>query len=334
MKKFVSIAAVLIISLTSCATQADSPVTDYIKNETWDSVSETSDKNTETRELTLAVAGNIDSIMPKIDELNAEGRYSITVKNYLDTYRDQNAISAAERGQKVYEYTIEGFESAARDLEIDIVSGRIPDIVCLDTKETEKLASKGAFADLYEFMDHDAQFQRTSFLQNYLQAAETDGHLYSIAQKFTIKTMAAKTKYIDTENWTFDEFRNAYENRPEGMELFESGNNRNGVFGMLSNSGADFIDLTTQTCSFDSDGFREMLEFCSQFPSVDEYDFENKSCRRDTALLSDMYISSFRDFNVQKQCVFGEDITFVGTPTESGSGSAMLLTNQCLSSAR
>ncbi len=267
----------------------------------------------EIKEITLAVALNIDSIQPMIADFNSGSNlYRVNVKNYSDGH----------------EHTIGGFESAAHDLEMDIISGNAPDMVWLDTNETEKLASKGAFTDLYELMDSDTRFTRDAFLPNYLEAAETDGHLYSITPTFMIRTMAAKSKFVDKENWTFDEFKSAYESRPEGMELFETANNRNAVFDRLSNSGADFIDLTTHTCSFDSQEFIDMLEFAGQFPGVDEYAWEQCSCRNDTALLSDMYFSSFRDINVQKQSVFGEAITFVGAPSADGKGSVMLPSNQ------
>ena len=267
----------------------------------------------DVKEITLAVALNTDSIQPMIANFNSGSNlYRVNVINYSDGH----------------EHTIEGFESAAHDLEMDIISGNAPDMVWLDTNETEKLASKGAFTDLYELMESDTRFTRDAFLPNYLEAAETDGHLYSITPTFMIRTMAAKSKFVDKENWTFDEFKAAYESRPDGMELFETANNRNAVFDRLSNSGADFIDLTTHTCSFDSQEFIDMLEFAGQFPGVDAYDWERCSCRNDTALLSDMYFSSFRDIDVQKQSVFGEAITFVGAPSADGKGSVMLPSNQ------
>ncbi len=267
----------------------------------------------DVKEITLAVALNIDSIQPMIADFNSGSNlYRVNVKNYSDGH----------------EHTIEGFESAAHDLEMDIISGNAPDMVWLDTNETEKLASKGAFTNLYELMESDTRFTRDAFLPNYLEAAETNGHLYSITPTFMIRTMAAKSKFVDKENWTFDEFKAAYESRPDGMELFETANNRNAVFDRLSNSGADFIDLTTHTCSFDSQEFIDMLEFAGQFPGVDEYAWEQCSCRNNTALLSDMYFSSFRDINVQKQSVFGEDMTFVGAPSADGKGSVMLPSNQ------
>ena len=264
-------------------------------------------------ELTLAVAGETDSIQNLIADFNSGSNlYRVNVKNYLDGH----------------EYSIEGLEKAAHDLEMDIISGKTPDLVWLDMNETEKLASKEAFADLYEFMDKDTKFTRDAFLPNYLQAAEIDGHLYSITPNFTIRTMGVKSKYVSGDSWTFEQFKEAYASRLDGMELFEQGNNRNGVFLMLSNGCADFIDLKSHTCSFDSDRFIDILEFSAQFPDLNSYDGERRSCRCDTAFLSEMYFQSFRDINVQKQCVFGDDMTLIGAPSENGQGSTMILSNQ------
>lgn len=267
----------------------------------------------ELQEITLAVAGKTDRIQDKVAEFNSQSNnYMIKINNYLDGY----------------DYSIEGIDSAVNDLRIDIISGKIPDMLWLDTNEINKLSSKGAFADLYEFMDSDKAFSRDVFLSNYLKATETNGHLYSIAPTFMIKTIAAKSEIANIPNWTFDEFKEEYGSHSDDMELFESANNRNAIFKTLINDGADFIDYGNHSCSFDSADFADILEFSAQFPSVDEYDFEIKSCRGETALLSELYIKSFRDINVQNQCIFGDDMTFVGAPSESRNGSVMLLSNQ------
>lgn len=265
------------------------------------------------QEITLAVVGKTDLIRGKVAEFNSQSNnYMIKINNYLDGY----------------DYKYEGIDSAVNDLRIDIISGNIPDMVWFDTNEINKLSSKGAFADLYEFIDSDKTFSRNAFLSNYLEAAETNGHLYSIAPTFMIKTIAAKSEIANIPNWTFDEFKEVYESHSDDMELFESANNRFAIFHCLINDGADFIDYGNHSCSFDSADFINILEFSAQFPSVGEYEFEQKSCRNETAMLSALYISSFRDINVQKQRIFGDDMTFVGNPSESGNGSIMLLNNQ------
>ncbi len=263
--------------------------------------------------ITLAAASKIDEIQPMIADFNAESNlYQIDLKNYLDGY----------------EYSAEGVENAVNDLEMDIISGKIPDMVYLDTNEIEKLSSKGAFADLYGFMDSDSKYSRDAFLPNYLEAAETNGHIYSIAPTFMIKTIAAKTKHSDIQNWNFEEFKNVYNSKSADMTLFESANNRIAVFGFLSDDCNDFVDYGTHTCSFNSQDFINILEFSAEFPSVEEYSWETTSCRNDTALISTLYIKSFRDINVQNQSIFEDDITFVGFPSENRNGSVMTLSNQ------
>ncbi len=263
--------------------------------------------------ITLAAASKIDEIQPMIADFNAESNlYQIDLKNYLDGY----------------EYSAEGVENAVNDLEMDIISGKIPDMVYLDTNEIEKLSSKGAFADLYGFMDSDSKYSRDEFLPNYLEAAETNGHIYSIAPTFMIKTIAAKTKHSDIQNWNFEEFKNVYNSKSADMTLFESANNRIAVFGFLSDDCNDFVDYGTHTCSFNSQDFINILEFSAEFPSAEEYSWETTSCRNDTALISTLYIKSFRDINVQNQSIFGDDITFVGFPSENRNGSVMTLSNQ------
>ena len=139
----------------------------------------------DVKEITLAVALNIDSIQPMIADFNSGSNlYRVNVKNYSDGH----------------EHTIEGFESAAHVLEMDIISGNAPDMVWLDTNETEKLASKGAFTDLYELMDSDTRFTRDAFLPNYLEAAETDGHLYSITPTFMIDRKSTRLNSSHTDS--------------------------------------------------------------------------------------------------------------------------------------
>lgn len=267
----------------------------------------------EIQELTLAVAGKYDRIQQQVSDFNAQStRYRLKINDY----------SAG------YEYSIQGLEAAANDLEMDIISGKIPDIVWLDSGETALLANMGAFADIYDFMDSDSKFTREAFLSNYLEACETNGHLYSIEPSFMIETICAKKKFVTKQDWTFADFKQTFDSMPDDMQLFPNGNNNAAVLSFLTDSGSNFIDYKNFTCNFNTDEFINILEFANTFPGVDEYNFEQGSCRDDTALLDVLYISSFRDINRQIQGGFGEEIAFAGFPSETGAGSRILRGNQ------
>lgn len=267
----------------------------------------------QVQEITLAVAGNYENIKGAVADFNAQGlKYKVNVKDYFEGY----------------EYSAEGLDSAVKALEMDIIAGKIPDMVWLDSNEIYKLSSKGAFADLYGFMENDRVYKKEAFLPNYLEAAETDGKLYSISDTFMIWTIAAKADITEKQHWSFDEFTEVYNSLPEGMALFEQGNNKEGALSLLTHNCSGFVDYANHTCNFDSPDFIRILEFVNQFPFSGDESFEEKFCRNDTAFLANMYIMSFRDINIQKQSVFGEDITFVGCPTDNGEGSMLLLPNQ------
>lgn len=267
----------------------------------------------EIQEITLAVAGKYDRIQPLITDFNAEStKYRIKVKDY----------SAG------FEYSLEGLAAAADALEMDVISGKGPDLVWLDANETALLANSGAFADLYDFMDEDSRYTRDAFLPNYLAACEMEGHFYSIEPYFMIETIGAKSKFVNKQNWNFADFMEIIDAMPDDMELFPNGNNQPAVLSFLTDGGNNFIDMNKYTCNFDSPEFVDILRFAKTFPSVEDYGFDQCSCREDTALLSVMDIQSLRDLNCHVKGQFGEDVTFVGFPGSGGQGSRLLRTHQ------
>ena len=60
----------------------------------------------------------------------------------------------------------------------EILAGNVPDILLISSgKPYNSYASKGLFADLYEFMDKDDVYNRDAFMPNVLKAMEKDGKL-------------------------------------------------------------------------------------------------------------------------------------------------------------
>jgi len=262
----------------------------------------------------LAITSNLADIKEKV------AYYNSVSNNYKINIIDYSSES---------DFSIEGLASATTQLEMDIISGNAPDILWLDTNEIQKLASKGTFVDLYDFINNEKEYPKTAFLKNILDANETQGHLYSIAPTFTVKTIATKKKWLDQLSWNIDDFFKIYNSYKSKMVLFPNGNNNVAVLSFLTNNGANYVDYNNYSCDFNSDDFIRVLEFSSQFPDVEEYDFEQYSCKNDSALLSVMYIKSFRDINIQKQCVFGkDDISFIGYPSKNKTESMILLTEQ------
>lgn len=220
-------------------------------------------------------------------------------------------------------------------LKLDVISGKGPDIlICSDAELMQNLASKGAFADLYEFMKNDNEINCNTLMPNIIEAYDMNGSLYMLPDRFSIKSCVAKSKFVKTENWTLEDMKNLYYEHKEDKDLLLHANNGIAVFSFGSASGEVFIDRKNNTCNFNSVEFKNFLEFCKEFPSVEEDLAMSKVpegmpdalvCTRDYALLNELYMNTLRDYSKMKWFYYGgEELTLVGAPSAYGRGAAIL----------
>ncbi|MBR2283456.1 MAG: extracellular solute-binding protein [Ruminococcus sp.] len=274
---------------------------------------------------------NVTSVVTDFNKKN--NGYRIKIQDY-SKYNDWD-----DESEKM-------LNSAESQLKLDIVSGNAPDMIySYDASLMTQLASKGVFADLYDYLGTDGGVSKDELMPGILSICEFDGKLLGLSPTFGVTTLAAKTKFADKENWTLDEFIDVANNLPDGMELFQYGTTKESFFSSLMYGALSFIDPQTATCTFDSPEFVKLLDFCNRFPDEeDEIDWETASQdemdaywnEKDAALRNDkalLQYLSFYDMRQYARCRygdFGEDITLVGYPSDSGSG-AVISPNMCFS---
>lgn len=215
----------------------------------------------------------------------------------------------------------------------EIIAGKVPDILILgsSTLDMQNFIDKGLFCDLYQYLDNDPDISRGDLLKCVTVPFETDGKLYRLVTDFYIQTLAGKTANIgDAESWTVGEMLAALENAGEGVTLFKDAT-KNSMFGYFYSMGfSEFIDFENASCSFNSEAFIKLLEYCDTLPSENtqspgriEYDQEEDiyiQYREDKVLLYNAHLMSFSDYLMTK-FVFGfEPINLIGYPTSSGCG--------------
>ena len=280
-----------------------------------------------TKVITLGMVFDDGTVSEKVKDFN-KSRDDVRIKTV--NYEKYNQYDE-EEGKML--------NSADKQLKMDIVSGKAPDmVVSYGNSLVLSLAGKDVFTDLGPLLDSDSDLSRDDILPNVLEACQFNGKIISLPSYFTVNTMAVKKKFFDKENWTFEDLKKTYEKMPEDTELLEF-TTRTGAFYTLKNALGNCIDYEKGTCNFNTDEFREILEFCAQFKDDDELmdwynsaseeeinDFFNDSQTRfkdDKALIYDLYMSDFRDYKVAKQGMFNDDITLVGTPTPDGTGAKL-----------
>ena len=324
MKKQLLSLTISALMLTGCAGKSSSssvseivPVTAGTK--TVSGEPETSSKPNETVTVTIASIDQMnDDIANAISAFNAEDNgYYIDVKYY---YLDR---SAADR-----ETSIKNGIAADFKFLQDMINTDDIDIVYsnsyVNASSYESLKNKGAFADLYPFMENDSEVNSAALNSHILELNETDGKLYSFPTYYGINTMIGKTKYVgDKENWTTDEFFEHWNNAPAGMNVSDSPY-AEGVYRTVLWDIEDFVDYDKGEVDFDSDDFRRLLEFCGSFPSNNNEKYEEIDWNK-------VFIMRFGIDSMLSAGVFNKDYvhyllgekdkyTLVGNPRADGNG--------------
>lgn len=247
---------------------------------------------------------------------------------------------------KYYEYddtTQESINTPENQLKMDIAAGKTFDMVILSSNSSlyQNLANKGMFTDLYEYLGKNGSVSKDEFLPNILKACEKDGKLLCISPSFNVSTYAIKTKFTDKTSWTFDEMMEVYNQHSDTMRLLGNTDKKETFYDLYRNMNGGFVDYSKGTCSFDSPEFVKMLELIDGMDLETKHDWESMTdedydayykdnqtaALNDKVLLSEVYFYNPRQYTRARYGRFGDEITLIGAPTDSGNGAQLTLGN-------
>ena len=259
--------------------------------------------------------------------------------NWVDNAIRQRAV-AFNRASDTYRIVIREYDSynsyddynaGFTRLNNDIVTGGMPDILFAENLPIENYISKGLIADVGKLIEEDPELSQVEFLQNVFDAYSVDGKLYYVVPNFSVNTMIAKTSLVgDKTGWTLEEMQQTVASMGEGTQAIGELTRDGFMSTAMQYCGNDFIDVTTGKCSFNTENFISMMEYAKTLP--EELDWENmyndnywmtyeSQYRENRTLLMQLYISSMDNLKYSLNGNFGEPVTFIGFPTESGKGS-------------
>lgn len=226
--------------------------------------------------------------------------------------------------------TTDNPQGGLTQLNNDIALGNAPDVLLVNNSQMpiSSYVEKGVFEDLYPWLENDPDLSREDFLSNVLEAYSTDGKLYQFPAGFLISTAVGKTSVVgDRTSWTFSDAWNLQRQYPDST-----------VSGMwtpidvlsyyITYLGGNYVDADAGTCSFDSPGFVELLEWAAEFQ--EEIDYADYWENRETLLWENKELLYFENFTNLYSLIhvrdsyFHEEIALIGFPVSEGSGSALL----------
>ncbi|MBR2894340.1 MAG: hypothetical protein IKC03_01605 [Oscillospiraceae bacterium] len=255
----------------------------------------------------------------------------------IDFNKSQNKYRIEIRDYSEFN-TAEDYNAGLTKLNTEIIAGQVPDILDTNGLPAHQYGGKGLLEDLWPYIENDTELGgRDGVMQEVLQAVEQDGKLHQIFNSFTIRTAVGASEVVGEDmQWTLEDLQTALSSMPEGCTIFGDGDTRES---MLSNVFAmqleNFVDWNTGECTFHSEDFLSLLEFCTDFPlkfdwqsvDMDEYEDETTRLAAKKQMLSIATLYDFQYIQIQ-QYLFGGDITYVGYPREDGGvGSAFVVEN-------
>lgn len=223
---------------------------------------------------------------------------------------------------------VEDFNDAVSRMNLDIMRGNMPDLIMVSSPiDSSIYAGKGLLCDLYGLMKDDGDFSKEMVVSSVLNSYEENGKLYSLMPGFAIKSAWGKASELGSKNGkSFQEFR----------DILKGGNGKRTVSGFSADESAlvvltnalmdDFIDWEKGACYFDGKEFHHLLDFISKDYKRYEYVPSGNGFVRDildnkvTILFGNIFCVG--DYLTQRQ-LYGEDLVFLGMPTDSGSGTAL-----------
>ena len=239
-------------------------------------------------------------------------------------------FNRSSTGYKLYikEYTLpnQAYAVGINRFNIDLVTGKIPDIIVTSDFPVQQLTSLGVLDDLRPYLQEDAELDESEFLPNLIKAAEVDGKLYYLPVNFSIRVLAGEKSVVgDSGSWSVDSLIAYADKSDYDSILGENCGQEEFLSLVLKYNLNTYIDYSNNSCNFEIPEFYRLLEFAKTgFPKEGNSQllFYYKSEQYAPIMAGEqmLYCATIGDGTdiTFIDELFGGNASFVGFPTEVG----------------
>lgn len=205
------------------------------------------------------------------------------------------------------------YDDPQKQINLDIISGDVPDIIEMSGLSKSMYIKKGILADMTPFIEKDEEIKKEDFVDSVTSTIEHDGKLYYLPTSFTITALAGPKKIFNgMEGWTYEEMQEKYKNMPKDGVFKQGMTSEWFIQNMLSSQMKEFIDFETGEVNLNSKEFINMLEFSKNFQTSEQYlkDMEENGwktpdiyglIKSGKLLLNDIYLYDFSDIQINEK---------------------------------
>lgn len=262
------------------------------------------------------------------DEVQQKETLTIAVSEESSWLKE--AVTAFNKSSDQYKVVVKVYETdninkTSDLLQAEIAAGNVPDMIAVDTIDMDAMINKGLLHDLSDLLERDPELSKNDFVGRALEIYERNDKLYAIPQCVFITALTGKQKMLEgRESWDMQEFKEFINGLPNEETVFWGISRSQMLQFVMEQHLFSFVDWESRTCSFESEEFKELLEFIRVFSD------ENPNMEDDMALLTDLLrtdeivlypgvICNTFDYQFLK-ALWGEEIAYIGFPSADGTG--------------
>jgi len=208
----------------------------------------------------------------------------------------------------------------------EITMGNTPDIINVSNVDIENYIAKGILEDLSPYIQKDEEYNEQYFVDGLLDATKKDGKQYYVMDSFVLITTSGKKSELGKfkKGWTMSDLIEYYNSKPEGTKLSAYNTREEVLYTYVLHDLNQYIDWNTGEVKFDTEEFKNVLEFCKKFPEGNNVDMEMEDAtyqdiKSGKLLLLQNTIGSTEDIQLNKK-LFNNDDFYVGFPRAEGIG--------------
>ena len=285
-------------------------------------------KPVEKSVITVALNGALENqIKPIIYAYNmANPDKQVELINYFDNRSGDPNMSIEDW----YEWGFkEQLDNSTFNLELDIIRRQGPDVVISrNTLPFNRYAKLGIFEDLNPWLGADNAFNWADYYAQLIRAYEIDGKLYGIPVYSFFKVLIVRQsdfKESDKSGWNIDEFIAFVDSFASDHTIFVKSTKTSVLDLCLYANGGILFDWNSQDAGFNRDFVTKILEFANRFIDDDKYFNDNKLDLRAQNGEIKIYVPMLTEYFFPGTLdlysnIMGEPVSYIGYPSENGSG--------------
>lgn len=227
-----------------------------------------------------------------------------------------------------YQYNNEAdWDAGMKTFNNDIITSNAPDIIVIDSgMPIDSFMEKGVLLNLNQYIESDPDISKEDMAPNVLALGSKGDDTYVLTGSFMVSTMTMKESLVPNgKTLTLEELKQL-EAQNGNVKAFAEATQEDIIRYALEMNYAEFLDLETGKCAFNTPAFYELLEYAKTYPEEIDWDNMDDSyweeyqyvMRENKAFLQYCSLGALNYIAYTEQGTYGEEVAFVGFPGTQG----------------